>query len=243
MECFFQWVMCMGIFSTGMIVHLINGLSRASGFISFQPFAMLGGFLWCTGNVMAVPAIKTIGLSLGISIWGLTNLITGWSTGAFGLFGLNKDTIANPILNYFGVFFAALSIGAYLYVKPDVTDQRTKLASMIQSNNGEGNMLSEESTLINNTTSTNSSLEEISWLDKLNPVQQRILGCTLSAISGVFYGTNFTPAIYLMQKAHRGDKLDAINYIFSHFCGILMTSTIYFIAYCIVKKKQSIRIC
>jgi len=104
-------------------------------------------------------------------------------------------------------------------------------------------MLSEESTLINNTTSTNSSLEEISWLDKLNPVQQRILGCTLSAISGVFYGTNFTPAIYLMQKAHRGDKLDAINYIFSHFCGILMTSTIYFIAYCIVKKKQSIRIC
>lgn len=37
---------------------------------------------------MVVPIVKMIGLSLGLLIWGATNLIMGWSSGTFGLFGL-----------------------------------------------------------------------------------------------------------------------------------------------------------
>ena len=63
---FFQWVLCTGVFITGLIVNI--GL----GFPKFQPWAMVGGAIWCTGNIMSVPVIKMIGLSMGLLIWGGT---------------------------------------------------------------------------------------------------------------------------------------------------------------------------
>ena len=63
---FFQWVLCTGVFITGLIVNI------ALGFPKFQPWAMLGGAIWCTGNIMSVPVIKMIGLSMGLLIWGGT---------------------------------------------------------------------------------------------------------------------------------------------------------------------------
>src|SRR5262249_16200407 len=50
--------------TAGLIVYI------ARGFPAFEPFAMLGGFLWCTGNIMVVPIVKLIGLSLGMLLWG-----------------------------------------------------------------------------------------------------------------------------------------------------------------------------
>lgn len=41
---FFQWILCLGIWLSGFVVNVIQG------FPEFVPFAMLGGFLWCTGN-------------------------------------------------------------------------------------------------------------------------------------------------------------------------------------------------
>ena len=37
---------------------------------------------------MVVPIVQMIGLSLGLLLWGTANLIMGWSSGTFGLFGL-----------------------------------------------------------------------------------------------------------------------------------------------------------
>ena len=64
---YFQLFMCVGIFIVGVVINAIRG------FPTFQPLAMLGGFLWCCGNVMTVTCIKLIGLSLGLLIWGSTN--------------------------------------------------------------------------------------------------------------------------------------------------------------------------
>ena len=61
------------------------------GFPQFQPVAMLGGLLWATGNMMCVPVIKLIGLSMGLLIWGSTNMLMGWASGQFGLFGLKSQ--------------------------------------------------------------------------------------------------------------------------------------------------------
>lgn len=68
---FVQWVMAIAIWMCGLCVN------AAVGFPPFQPLAMLGGFLWCTGNIMAVPVIRCIGLGLGLLIWGASNLIVG----------------------------------------------------------------------------------------------------------------------------------------------------------------------
>ena len=45
---------------------------------------MLGGFLWCTGNMMCGPVINLIGLSMGLLIWGSFNMVCGWASGTFG---------------------------------------------------------------------------------------------------------------------------------------------------------------
>ena len=44
----------------------------------------------------------------------------GWSTGNFGLFGLKKNEVDNPILNYVGVVLAVISVAFYAFVKPSV---------------------------------------------------------------------------------------------------------------------------
>merc|ERR1712216_1082835 len=94
---FFQWILSSGIFLVGNVMHAIQGFPK------FEPVAMFGGFLWATGNIMSVPVIKLIGLSLGLLIWGSTNMLFGWSSGTFGLFELKKGCICDSSLNYGGV--------------------------------------------------------------------------------------------------------------------------------------------
>ena len=60
---YFQLFMCMGIYAIGIACNAFRGWPE------FRPLAMLGGLLWCTGNVAVVTAVKLIGLSLGLLIW------------------------------------------------------------------------------------------------------------------------------------------------------------------------------
>ena len=53
----------------------------------FEPVAMLGGALWATGNITVVPIVKTIGLGIGLLVWGLVSMLVGWASGHFGIFG------------------------------------------------------------------------------------------------------------------------------------------------------------
>jgi hypothetical protein len=39
---------------------------------------MLSGFIWGTGNINTVAIIKTIGLSIGVLIWGSVSLVFSW---------------------------------------------------------------------------------------------------------------------------------------------------------------------
>ncbi|KAL7719635.1 Transmembrane protein [Entamoeba marina] len=116
---FYQWTMCVGIFLTGVFTMLIRG-SIQGGPIYLEPFAMIGGALWTTGNLLCVPVLQMIGISLGPAIWGIGNMVTGWVTGTFGLFGLHSDMDDLNIfwLNCVGALLAALSVPCYALMKP-----------------------------------------------------------------------------------------------------------------------------
>ena len=77
---FFHWILCLGIWTFGLFVHLYNGDKR-----QFFPLVTVGGVIWCTGNICVVPIIKTIGLAMGILIWGTLSLLAGWATGRYML--------------------------------------------------------------------------------------------------------------------------------------------------------------
>jgi len=227
MEFFFQWILCCAIWLSGMVVNI------ARGFPQFEPFAMLGGFLWCTGNIMVVPIIKMIGLSLGMLIWGLTNLLMGWSSGNFGILGVNQEKVSSPVLNYLGVVICTSSLVVYLFVKTDTGKEEKK-----NINDEEGSINDEDREgLISDGSTTEIQVEGSSWVDKLTKSQKRIVGILLSIISGCLYGVNFNPPIYLSQH---GRSTNGLDYVFSHFCGIWITSTTYFLIYCILKKNKPV---
>lgn len=59
---FFQWIVCVAIWIVALIVNLIQNSPR------FWPFAMIGGFLWATGNVGPFP-ISQLSASACIQIY------------------------------------------------------------------------------------------------------------------------------------------------------------------------------
>ena len=62
---FFQWVLCTGIWTVGLIINIVSPYSDDHRPPQFFPLAMLGGFIWATGNLTVVPIIQTIGLAKG----------------------------------------------------------------------------------------------------------------------------------------------------------------------------------
>jgi len=222
---FFQWVLCSAIWFSGLIVNIVRtsyiGLPSS---IAFYPYVLFGGFLWCTGNICVVTVIKCIGLGLGMCLWGATNLLMGWASGTFGLFGVEAETVPHPMLNYVGVVLAVFGVVLFVFVKSDATKVQSDVSP------------SEQEQLLNLNNSAPVP-ESTTWVDSLGPVQKRLFGCTLAIISGLFYGVNFDPAQYLMD--HTSDK-SGLDYVFSHFCGIYATSTLYMIIYCIFKKNSPV---
>lgn len=192
---FFQFIFCSSIFLSGIMVAIYTNCN-------FYPFAMLGGFLWATGNILCVPAIKLIGLAPSLCIWGSSNMLIGWSSGVFGIFGYPmKEFISNVYLNYIGVF---LSLIAFI------------LYCMIKINNNNEISVFEEDRLLPNT----------------KEYIRKLLGISCALISGTFYGVNFNPVVIIRIQ----EKVSNLDCVFSHFCGIFLTSFTYFLFYCIYKK-------
>ncbi|KAH0505138.1 Transmembrane protein 144 [Microtus ochrogaster] len=193
---FLQWVLCAAIWLVALVVNLILRCPK------FWPFAMLGGCIWATGNIAVVPIIKTIGLGLGILIWGSFNTLTGWASSRFGWFGMDVEEVSNSMLNYFG---AGLSV------------------------------------VINTAEDT---CADSSWVDRLSAKYHRIVGCSLAVISGILYGLTFVPIIYIKDHSKRNESVYAgasqfdLDYIFAHSSGIFLTSTVYFVAYCVAMRNR-----
>jgi len=230
---FFQWVLCSAVFVVGFIVY------ASRGFPVFQPLAMLGGFLWCFGNLMSVPVINMIGLSLGMLIWGTTSLVVGWGTGTFGLFWLKRNIVHTPWMNYLGAALAVLSTIIFGFIKSkvgpkqeefDSTPTTVTSAEEIDYESRQKLINSEE--LKSPTDENKNVFAELTKNMSLN--FKRLLGISLSVISGVFYGSNFTPPQYIMDHCTNDCSQDGLDYVYSHFCGIYLSSTFFFLLYCAI---------
>lgn len=221
---FFQWIYCIAIWLTGLILYGIRN------FPTFYPMAMLGGFLWCTGNMMTVPIIKTIGLGQGILVWASFNLLSGWASGRFGWFTMKPQLPENSALNYAGVALCFISAFVYMFMK---TTPQTVVAEHVNSEVHEDSepLSSESSELVH------VPVTETMIFDRLQPVPKRILGIVMAVVAGTLYGLNFTPVIAYKDN-HPEASQNGLDYVFAHFCGIFLSSTGYFIIYCMVMRNK-----
>ncbi|XP_013378368.1 PREDICTED: transmembrane protein 144 isoform X3 [Chinchilla lanigera] len=222
---FLQWVLCAAIWLVALVVNLILHCPR------FWSFAMLGGCIWATGNVAVVPIIKTIGLGLGILIWGSFNALTGWASSRFGWFGVDAEEVSKPVLNYVGAGLSVISAFIFLFIKSEIPR----------------NTPATETTPLMTEHAIDPAPEPGSgpaWVDRLSAAHRRLLGCSLAVASGTLYGSTFVPIIYIKDHSRRNDSVYAgasqydLDYVFAHFSGIFLTSTVYFLVYCIAMKNS-----
>uniref|UniRef100_A0A8C2SMM2 Transmembrane protein 144 n=2 Tax=Coturnix japonica TaxID=93934 RepID=A0A8C2SMM2_COTJA len=221
---FFQWILCASIWIVSLVVNLIRNCPQ------FWPLAMVGGFLWATGNITVVPIIKTIGLALGLLIWASFNLLTGWASSRFGWFGIDPEEVARPALNYIGAGLSLLSAVIFFFIKTEVQTSSASLESTP--------LLREHSVNISEDSS------DVSWVTSLSPVKKRFVGCSLAVVAGILYGSSFVPVLYIKDHGRRNETIYArasqfdLDYVFAHFSGIFLTSTVYFLIYCAVRKNK-----
>jgi len=147
------------------------------------------------------------------------------------LFGLHKNTVENPWLNYLGFSLAVVSVVIYAFIKPSI-----KTPEEEGPNNSKNDVEKTEYVSINATPGHLVDREGASWVDFLSPLQRRIVGLSLSVVSGLCYGSNFDPPQWLMD--HNKGSSSALDYVFSHFSGILLAATCYFLIYCILKRNK-----
>lgn len=133
-------------------------------------------------------------------------------------------------MNYFGVGLCAISAIFYLFIKSEthlVHELNNETEPLLQENRN--NNLSEI-----NTTTQNSSEH---FFDNLNPIVKRVLGTVLSIIAGILLALAYVPYLYVMDK-YENSSQNSLDYIFSMYTGILLSSLFYFAVYCLFKKNS-----
>jgi hypothetical protein len=223
---FFQWIYCASVWITGFVVNIVKG------FPVFHPLAMLGGFLWCTGNVLTVPILKTIGLGQGILIWASVNLLAGWASDRFGWFGLVAQHPHSDALNYSGVALCLLSAVVYMFLKTNAT----RPGASQPSPGADSSLIAGDAALNSSLTDSDSKHEPV-FYDKMSPVGRRIFGTVAAIVAGILFGLNFVPVIYIQDNCANVSH-DGLDYVFAHFSGIFATSTVYLAIYCAVMRNH-----
>eukprot|EP00929_Paragymnodinium_shiwhaense_P118333 TRINITY_DN90266_c0_g1_i1.p1 TRINITY_DN90266_c0_g1~~TRINITY_DN90266_c0_g1_i1.p1 ORF type:complete len:437 (+),score=18.86 TRINITY_DN90266_c0_g1_i1:103-1311(+) len=210
-----------------------------AGRYPFEPFAMLGGALWATGNMFVPFCIQRCGLGVGQLFWSVTTMLVGWACGTFGLLGKESDVdvITNRYLNYLGVVLAVASVcflarmnSAAEAADPNPGDVGERIASeskcKADSKPGDvGEQIVPGSTCevsekeasagpagpLEQAVPAEAPAAEHCQADQQASSPRRFsLGLLAAVAIGFFIGFNFNPVTYLMQLGQQ-DKSDGLT--------------------------------
>ncbi|XP_014668826.1 PREDICTED: transmembrane protein 144-like isoform X2 [Priapulus caudatus] len=161
----------------------------------------------------------------------------------FGMFGIKKEIPDNLALNYTGVTFALVGAILFIFIKsegggPMRVATRLDSATEPLIVNPVGDLphdLARDRPLA--TTCVEPADPDETSIDRLQPSTKRVVGVSLSVISGLFYGVTFVPVIYI-QDNYKDSSQNGLDYVFAHMNGVLLTSCVTFIAYCAVMRNR-----
>ncbi|CAE7416947.1 TMEM144 [Symbiodinium natans] len=255
---FFSAVMSVGILIVGLVAGMALSSPPGLGMAKFEPWAAFGGAIWMVGNLMCPYIIKLIGMGLGLTVWDLSNMIMGWFTGQFGLFGVKKEHVDRPLANCVGLGLALSSLiffsvaarcdaqGPEDVVAKAIAECPEKAAKPSEAcEAGPGSQISEESL---STTCPESSVSQIDLENQVSRASGNstpcksanlVLGLSMALFAGLLFGTTFDLPTALMQGTFGEDHSKMImDYVFSHFCGIFGTASLALVIYAAVLRKR-----
>jgi glucose uptake protein GlcU len=212
----FVWVFSSGVLVVGISTVLISGKAI------FVYTGLLGGSLWASGNMCVVPIVKTIGLGLGLLLWGSSNLLTGFFVGKFGIFGVEKKAVDHEAMNWIAIVIIVAAMGIFFFIKPNLDKKKYE---KIGETNGD----------------LNGDEEEESFFDRIPVAYKKMVGIILAVVSGMLYGVNMVPmTLWVDEETNKGHTPGTLDFVLSHFIGIYLYSTAVFIVYCIVNRPPKI---
>ena len=254
---FFQWCLCIGIWLVGVCIDLLHPKPPP-----FEPLAILGGIIWCTGQLAVVPIVQTIGIAKGLIIWGSTAMLAGWACGVFGLLGVSSQAAAvhSWALNVAGLVLCLASLAASILIRPSVSPgggggggggggrlqqrwQRLRQRAAARVQPLEQKLLAgiEDVPSLEGAPAIAAAIGP-EWLRRLSPPQRSAVGVGLALVAGLFFGTNFNPSQYVIDRAGTAAwphaSTHGIDYVHAQFSGIALASTVYFAVYCAATRNR-----
>jgi hypothetical protein len=230
---FFQLLQCAGIFFVGGVAHIAQ-CATGGPCAPFSAQAASGGAIWCVSNLALIPVVNALGVGRAMLIWGSAEMLTGWGTSRFGLFGLIPEPVRSPALNNAGVALGVLSI---------LVLSAASSAGDAKPDPGETYRLLDRAERVVVDSGHKGVSGPAGWGDwetngydltaTLPPRAKRLVGIVGSLVAGVLSGSMFTPPQYvcdhpsLFPNASR--RLS--EHMFSHFTGIFITSVFIFATY------------
>jgi len=252
----FSLFMSSGIFLVGAIYHLIQ--CAATSCPSFTSLSALGGALWATSNLLTIPCCRLLGVGRTMIVWGCIEMLTGWMTARFGLFGLKPQVVTSNAMNYTGVVLGIISIIILSYAAPPSSDYKTTTLTDNKNNNNDNNSESEHQRLLqprppslpvvitskNLEGDTNdASIFAENGYDctaRLSPSRKYQFGIILCIIAGILSGSMFTPVQFAIDHAYPNASLRLSDHMFAHFTGILTAQIMYFLIYVITLRSKGL---
>jgi glucose uptake protein GlcU len=231
---YFQALMAAGIWLVGAVLFWVQ-CATSSGCPTFAPFSCLGGAIWALSNLFLCPIVDTIGVGLCMLFWGCSEMLSGWATARFGLFGVAAQPVSNPALNYAGVGLGVLSLLVLSVATPAVADGSDRApagdeeallpASLLPASPGlqeEGGALAKAGA-------------DAGWAfwKRWAPQTKRFFGVAASLVAGSLSGSTFTPVQHVVDhpELFPGAPRTLLGNLHAHFTGILFTALSGLLAY------------
>lgn len=134
-------------------------------------------------------------------------------------------------MNYVGVSLAILSAFVYLFVKPEMNKSKVDANNVQSIGLEDSDKFKEENLTLNN--------KDTSILEKINPKLRRVLGIIMAIFAGVMYGFGYAPILYVIDN-YENSSSNGLDYVFPFYTGTLISSIVYFLIYCAIKKNKPI---
>lgn len=233
--CVFQWFMACGIMLGGIILEMIGvlWLDWPSTDPQLIMYGVGCGLIWGFANFLVIPLLHLTGLALGFTLYHIINLVTGYTTSRFGLFGMKQDVGSIPLLRDMGLVVLIISFIALCFVEPE--SDAKELEKNATLNDG----VADESGELHPPSLNKKEKQYFSiWIE--NKKTRRIVGIFLAIFAGIATGLNMMPFDLWTNNTEDGQRMSGLQFVFSQSVGVfLISSLLYWIqaSYATVRGK------
>mmetsp|Transcript_15953 Transcript_15953/g.19794 ORF Transcript_15953/g.19794 Transcript_15953/m.19794 type:complete len:338 (+) Transcript_15953:1-1014(+) len=235
----FQFLFCCGVLLMGVISLFVSPVRSTDDVTDWDSFpfpdfeavfsteGLLGGFVWCCGNLLTVPIIDMVGLGIGQSVWAGTSVAVSYVVGRVSIFGLEPEELSSPGAGVTGLLISLLALVVFSLIQ---TNEKKK-----NSSNLEEELLTDSDIEITDGYEMSQEMicrNEVLSTGKFSKSKK---GVFLALLAGSLYGFQFVPLQIHSNQYKKSDNvsqvLNSMRFFFSQFAGIFLSSVFSFGVY------------